>query len=81
MDSLPMYGLFLQDGVTAFAVIGTIIAIFALGFLGAPMIVWTIAVAAILWGFMAPIWLIAVVAVVMLIFAIPPIRAAIISPL
>jgi acyl-CoA dehydrogenase len=81
VDSLPLHGLFLQDGVTAFAVIGTIIAIFALGFLGAPLIVWTIAVAAVLWGFSAPIWLIAVIAVVMLIFAIPPIRAALISPL
>ena len=81
MDSLPLYGLFLQDGVTALAVIGTILAIFVLGFVGAPLIVWTVAIAALLWGFMAPIWLIAAVVVVLLVFAIPPIRAALISPI
>ncbi len=61
--------------------IGSIIAIFALGFLGAPLLLWTIALTAILWAFSAPIWLVAAFLVVMAIFVIAPIRRALISPL
>jgi acyl-CoA dehydrogenase len=74
-----IYGLFLQDGVTALAVIGSVIAIFALGFLGAPLIVWTIVLGAVLIGFGAPLWLLIAFAVVMAVFLIKPIRRALVS--
>ncbi len=81
MDQLPLQGLFLQEGVTAIAVIGTIIAIFALGFLGAPLIVWTVVVSAALWCFGAPVWLLGTYVGLSAIFFITPIRRALISPL
>ena len=80
MDQL-FNGVFLQDGWTAFAVIGTIIAIFALGFLGAPLVLWTAIVAVLLWGFGAPVWLVGAYVVVSAIFFIPPVRRALISPI
>ena len=79
MDQLPLQGVFLQDGWTALAVIGTIIAILALGFLGAPLFAWTIVVAALAWGFGAPVWLVAAYVVISLVFIIPPIRRVLIS--
>jgi acyl-CoA dehydrogenase len=81
VDQLPFQGLFLQDGVMTFAVIGTIIAIFALGFLGAPLVIWTAVVAAALWGFGAPLWLVGAYVAVSAIFFITPIRRMLISPI
>ena len=74
-------GLFLQDGVTAWAVIGSLVVVFALGFLGAPLFAWAIVGALILIGFSAPLWLLGVFVVVMAIFLIPPIRRALVSSL
>lgn len=81
MDQLPLHGLFLQDGATAYAVIASIIAILAVGFLGAPLVVWTAVVAFILWGFAAPVWLVAAYVAISAIFFITPIRRALISPI
>lgn len=74
-----VYGLFLQDGMMAGAIIGSLLVIFALGFLGAPLIAWTIIVAAILIGFGAPVWLLGIYVVVMAIFNIKPLRTALAS--
>jgi acyl-CoA dehydrogenase len=74
-----VYGLFLQDGVLPGAIIGSLLVIFALGFLGAPLIAWTIVVAAVLIGFGAPVWLLGIYVVVMAIFNIKPLRTALAS--
>ncbi|MES2855560.1 MAG: acyl-CoA dehydrogenase, partial [Bdellovibrionota bacterium] len=79
MEQLPFYGQFLQDGVTTAAIIGSIVAIFALGFTGAPLILWTVAGLAILWGFAVPMPYIIAYAVVLAIFNITPIRRVLIS--
>ena len=81
MDQLPLQGLFLQDGVMTAAVIGSIIAIFAIGFLGAPLIVWTALIAAIMWGFALPLWLIVTYVAVSAVFFITSIRRVLISPI
>jgi len=57
----------------------SLILLLALGFAGAPLLLWAVVGAAILIGFGAPIWLIAAYAAVMLIFLIKPIRRALLS--
>lgn len=78
LDSLPLYGLFLEGG-WAIAVIGSILALLTLGFIGAPLIAWTILIAAALWGFGAPIWLLGVFALIAVIANVTPIRRSLIS--
>lgn len=73
-----IHGLFLQGG-TAWYIIGSLIATLAIGFVGAPLIVWTILLAAILVGFGAPVWLLGAYVVIMAVFNIKPLRRAIVS--
>ena len=80
MDSINnYYGLFLQDGWTALAVLGTIVVLLAVGFVGSPLIVWAIVGLVALAGFGAPIWLLGAFAAVMALFLITPIRRALVS--
>jgi acyl-CoA dehydrogenase len=72
-----IYGGLLECPV--WAVVGSLVVILAVGYLGSPLIVWTIVIAAILIGFKAPIWLLAIYAVVMVIFNIRPIRAGLVT--
>ncbi|MFL6246467.1 MAG: acyl-CoA dehydrogenase [Thermoanaerobaculia bacterium] len=60
-------------------VLGSLVLLLAIGFVGAPLIVWAIAGAAILFVFGAPPWLLIVYAAVMLLFLITPIRRALFS--
>ncbi len=75
MDSI--YGVFLT--CPWWAVFGSLIGLLVIGFLGSPLIIWTIVLAAILVGFKAPIWLLFAFAVVMLIFNIKPLRATVVT--
>lgn len=75
MESI--YGVFLACPL--WAVVGSLVGLLAVGFFGSPLIVWTIAVALILVGFKAPMWLLAVYVVVMAIFNIKPLRAALVT--
>ena len=75
MESI--HGLFLT--CPGWAVLGSLVGLLAIGFLGSPLIVWTIAVAVILFGFGAPMWLLAVYVVIMAVFNIKPLRAAIVT--
>jgi acyl-CoA dehydrogenase len=77
-EVLPFHGFFLQ-AATPLWILGSLVLLLALGFLGAPLLVWAIAGAAILFGFGAPLWLLAVYAAVMLLFLIVPIRRALVS--
>lgn len=77
-----LHGLFLQSGGTiALAIAGSIVLLLAIGFLGAPLLVWAIAIAALLVGFGAPLWLLGAFVAVMALFLIVPIRRAIFSNL
>lgn len=79
MDSLnSFYGLFCEAN-TAWWVVGSIFLLLFVGFFSSPLIVWTIAIAAILVGFGAPIGVLIAFAVIALIFNIPPLRTAIVT--
>ena len=72
------HGLFL-DGATGWWIAGTLVALLALGFTGAPLVLWAIVLSVVLIGFGAPLWLLAVFAVVMAIFLITPLRRLLVS--
>lgn len=72
------HGLFLENA-TALWIIGSLVLLLAIGFVGAPLIVWAIVGAAILVGFGAPAWLLIAYAAVMLLFLIVPIRRLLVS--
>jgi acyl-CoA dehydrogenase len=61
------------------AIIGSILLLLAIGFFGAPLIVWAVAGALILWLFGAPLWLLIAFAALMLVFLITPLRRALVS--
>jgi acyl-CoA dehydrogenase len=71
-------GIFLRSA-TPLWIAGVIVVLLALGFMGAPLLVWALAGLAILVGFGAPLWLLVVYAVVIAIFLITPIRRALVS--
>ena len=73
-----LHGLFLER-FTVLWVVGSLVVLLAIGFVGAPLIVWALAGAAILVGFGAPLWLLIAYAAVMAIFVITPIRRALVS--
>jgi acyl-CoA dehydrogenase len=72
------HGVFLQNA-TALWIVGSLLLLLAIGFVGAPLIVWGVAGAVILIGFGAPVWLLIAYAAVMLLFLIVPIRRALVS--
>lgn len=79
MDSITsLYGYFLESCVGAWIFASVVLLLFV-GFFGSPLIVWTIALAAIMVGFAAPVWLWIVFAVLAVIFNIPPLRAALVT--
>lgn len=79
MDSInSFYGYFLESCTWAW-VLGSIVLLLFVGFFSSPLIVWTIAAAAILFGFGAPTWLWIIFAIAAVIFNIPPLRAALIT--
>lgn len=77
MQEIPFHGFFSnQPGL--FAAIA-VLSLLIIGYTGSPLIVWSIWLLAVLWGFGAPVVLIGVVAAVLLVFLIKPIRAALIT--
>ncbi len=72
------HGLFLER-LPALWVVGSVLLLLAIGFAGAPLLVWALAGAVILIGFGAPLWLLATYAGLMLLFLITPIRRALVS--
>src|SRR5712691_2347932 len=73
----PLHGLFLQHA--PLWILASLILLLALGFAGAPLLLWALTGAVILFGFGAPAWLLAIYGAVMLIFLIKPIRRALVS--
>ena len=76
--SLPLYDFF-STMPTAAAIIGVLVVLFALGFTGAPLLIWALAGAVALYGFGAPVWLWAVFGVLVVLFNVKPIRRAVLS--
>lgn len=79
MDSInSLYGYFLES-ITWAWVLASVVLVLFVGFFGSPLIVWTIALALVLAGFGAPMWLLIAFAVVALIFNVAPLRAAFVT--
>lgn len=57
----------------------TVLLVLILGYVGSPLIVWTVAILALLWGFGAPVLCVGIVAAILFIFVVKPIRAMLIS--
>src|SRR5713226_7397789 len=72
-----LHGLFLQHALLW--ILASLILLLAVGFAGAPLLLWALAGALIALGFGAPAWLLAIYGAVMLIFMIKPIRRALVS--
>jgi acyl-CoA dehydrogenase len=74
---MEIYGILAQHGCAA--LVGGLFLIFALGFTGAPLFLWTLFAGAFLFGCGAygPIWI--VFAVLAVLFNVPPIRAMLVS--
>lgn len=73
-----MSGYFLECWTWAWA-LGSLVLLLFIGFFGSPLIVWTIAIAAIMFGFAAPLWLWILFAIVALVLNIPPLRAVMVT--
>ena len=73
------YGAFLSDGWTLLGLLVSVVVLLGVGFIGAPLIVWTVAVAGFLFLFGAPAWLLVAFLGVMAIFNIKPIRRSLVS--
>lgn len=76
MESL--YGILLEFGA-GWSVLGSLITLLVVGYFGSPLIVWTIVLAAILYGVAAPLAVIAVFGVIMLVFLVQPLRQALVT--
>ena len=75
---MPYYH-FLQDVAIVWVVIVFILAFFAAGYTGAPLLVHTLLWSALLYGLGAPVWLWILLGVFALIFHVPALRRALVS--
>lgn len=78
METLPLYG-FLVNDLSVWGVLGWVLILLGLGYLGSPLFIWSLFILASMWAFAAPLWLIGLVVVVLAIFNIKPIRASLVS--
>ncbi len=76
--NFPFYDLFAEWPLGA-TVVGLIAVLFVLGYMGAPLWIWTLVGAAALYGFGAPLWLWVVFGVPAVLFNLSPLRRAILS--
>lgn len=77
MENLPLYGFFLENACTSALLTALIIA--TIGYVGSPLIVWTLAIAVVMIGFAAPMPVMIVFAVLVVLFNIKPLRVLIVS--
>lgn len=63
----------------AWAVPASILLLLFIGYLGSPLVIWALAIVALLWGFGVPPLLVSAVAALLAIFIIAPIRAVLVS--
>jgi acyl-CoA dehydrogenase len=72
-----IYGAFLS--CPGWAIFGTLVLLLVIGYVGSPLVVWTLALALVLIGFKAPVWLLVLYAIVAALFNLRPLRAGLIS--
>lgn len=77
MENLPFYGM-LND-LSYWGCLGSILLLTAIGYVGSPLIVWTLAIAAVMFGFGVSTSVMIGFAVVAAIFNITPLRRLIVS--
>lgn len=78
MDSInELYGYFLE--CPWLWSLGSLVFLLMVGFFGSPILVWLLAIAAIMFGFAAPVWAWGALAAVAVVFAIPPIRTIVVT--
>ena len=78
MEALPLYG-FLCENYSCWGLLGWIILLLGVGYLGSSLLVWTLFILGSLWVFGLPLWLIGGVLIVLAVFNIKPLRANLIS--
>ncbi len=78
MDFNQIYGAFNGDSFGLFVAL-TALVVIVLGFNGAPLFLWTIAIGAGLVGFGAPEWLLIAAAVIAVVFNVKPLRTILVS--
>lgn len=79
MDGLALYGSLCGENCSALGILVWLLTLLTVGYLGSPLIVWSIFILLSLWVFGLPLVLIAVVAAVLLIFNLKPLRASLVS--
>lgn len=79
MDTMMGYGLFLSADAVGLGILASVLLLLALGFVGAPLILWTIAGIGLLYAFAAPLPLILAFAALMAIFILKPVRRVVVS--
>lgn len=78
ISTMPYWGFFCGANL-AWSIPAALLLLLIVGYLGSPLIVWTIVVLALLWGYGAPLALLIAVAAVFAVFLIPPIRRSLVS--
>ncbi|MFQ5570414.1 MAG: acyl-CoA dehydrogenase [Rhodothermales bacterium] len=78
MNTLPFFDAFATMPTWA-VVLAVLLVLGVLGFTGAPLWIWSVATALVLYGFGAPVWLWVIFVVLALLFNVIPIRRALIS--
>lgn len=64
---------------TAVVVAAAVLTVFVLGYKGAPLLLWLVGAAVLMWGYAAPIWMWIVLGIITLLFAVKPVRRAVLS--
>lgn len=79
MDGLALYGSLCGENCSALGILVWLLALLTVGYLGSPLIIWSIFILLSLWCFGLPMVLIAVVAAILLIFNVKPLRTFLVS--
>ncbi len=78
METL-FFGLFSGYEYSWAIAVAAVLTFIFLGFTGAPLLIWLTTAGILMWGFGAPVWSWAILGVVTLFFAVPPVRRATLS--
>lgn len=78
MDNLPFYGL-LGSSESGLWCLASLLVVFVTGYVGSPLLVWTLVLGALLYVWGAPLFVIVAFLAVMAVFLIKPLRTATIS--
>jgi acyl-CoA dehydrogenase len=77
VENLPFYGILLGGSGIEYAL--SLLALVIVGFLGSPLIIWSLLIVLLMYGWGLPVIAIGIVAAILLVFIIKPIRTAAVS--